>query len=288
MPEDVRTGVKALIAGRCPDLSELRICWFGGEPLMARDVVVELSRFAKQTAEACNIPFHGSMVTNGYELNIDTLHEMVDCGVQEYQITLDGPREIHDRLRVNPIGGKSFDRIFANLLSAKRSDLDFNIKLRVHFSPDNYQSLRLFLPSLKETFKAGGDERFQIYLHPVCNWGGPSSGKLNIYQDGDAEEVFDELSELLGEPDPYSEQPYVCYAAKANSFVIRSDGRVGKCTVALYDERNTVGKLSRDGSVDIDSDRLSPWLEGIKTLDHDYLACPYSNFEKPAHQGVTT
>lgn len=283
MPQDVRAGIKALIARRCPDLSELRIAWFGGEPLMAKDVVVELSTFANDAADARGIPFLGSMVTNGYELDIDTLSELASCGVREYQITLDGPREIHDRLRVNPLGGQSFDRIFANLLSAKASDLDFRIKIRVHFSPDNYLSLRSFLPDLKETFQPGDDDRFQIYLHPVCNWGGPASGTLNVYKKHAAEDVFAELTALLGVPDPYADQSYVCYAAKANSFVIRSDGRIGKCTVALYDDRNTVGRIASDGSVDIDTGRLAPWLQGIKTLDPAYLACPYSNFEKPAH-----
>jgi len=43
---------------------------------------------------------------------------------------------------------------------------------------------------------------------------------------------------------------YICYASKANSLVIRADGRIAKCTVALNDERNHIGDLKPDGSLD--------------------------------------
>ena len=74
--------------------------------------------------------------------------------------------------------------------------------------------------------------------------------------------------------------PYVCYAGKANSFVIRADGGVAKCTVALYDERNRVGKLNEDGTIALDRLRLMPWLKGLETLDLDTLACPYQTLTR--------
>jgi uncharacterized protein len=74
-----------------------------------------------------------------------------------------------------------------------------------------------------------------------------------------------------------------CYAARANSFVIRSDGRVGKCTVALDDDRNTVGHLSADGRLILDASRIRPWIRGLVSLDPTELHCPLINL--PA-QGV--
>ena len=69
---------------------------------------------------------------------------------------------------------------------------------------------------------------------------------------------------------------YICYAAKANSLLVRADGRIGKCTVALNDPRNDIGRLAEDGSVVIDNDKLRPWISGLGTLDVATLGCPLS------------
>ena len=67
---------------------------------------------------------------------------------------------------------------------------------------------------------------------------------------------------------------YICYASKPNSLVIRSNGDVGKCTVALYDERNKIATLRPDGTLNVIPGRLAPWIRGIKDLDAATLACP--------------
>jgi uncharacterized protein len=67
---------------------------------------------------------------------------------------------------------------------------------------------------------------------------------------------------------------YVCYASKANSLILRADGRLAKCTVALNDKRNDVGKLNLDGTIEVNNERFSPWIRGLFTGDADTLACP--------------
>lgn len=66
----------------------------------------------------------------------------------------------------------------------------------------------------------------------------------------------------------------ICYASLPNSLVIRSNGDVGKCTVALYDERNKIGTLQPDGTLKLIQGRFAPWVRGIETLDPETLACP--------------
>jgi uncharacterized protein len=73
---------------------------------------------------------------------------------------------------------------------------------------------------------------------------------------------------------------HVCYAAKPNSFVIRADGRIGKCTVALYDDANTIGTLAEDGTVLIDNAKLQPWMKGFETMDLDQLGCPLGSMQR--------
>lgn len=68
--------------------------------------------------------------------------------------------------------------------------------------------------------------------------------------------------------------PYICYAAKPNSLLVRADGRIGKCTVALNDDRNTIGRVNEDGTLTLDSHLLQPWIRGLHDLDAQTLACP--------------
>ncbi|MEI9995057.1 MAG: hypothetical protein WDM91_10715 [Rhizomicrobium sp.] len=69
-------------------------------------------------------------------------------------------------------------------------------------------------------------------------------------------------------------EPYICYAAKPNSLLIRANGRIGKCTVALDDVRNDIGSLNADGTIALNNVKLRPWLRGFGTLDPESMGCP--------------
>ena len=68
----------------------------------------------------------------------------------------------------------------------------------------------------------------------------------------------------------------VCYAAKPNSLVIRSDGVINKCTVALDADYNDVGRLRADGSIDLDVEKLSRWTNSGIDEDKTCQGCALS------------
>jgi uncharacterized protein len=57
--------------------------------------------------------------------------------------------------------------------------------------------------------------------------------------------------------------------------VVRSDGRLSKCTVGFDDERNHVGRLLPDGSLQLRKEHLDIWMRGWATGDQMSLHCPY-------------
>jgi uncharacterized protein len=71
MPRPVVTGIKSLIDRRGTDLDELEISWFGGEPLLALDVITEISKHALHVAKTEGFTFRSGMTTNGYFLDQD-------------------------------------------------------------------------------------------------------------------------------------------------------------------------------------------------------------------------
>ena len=279
MRADVVEGVKALIAARGHDLRRLELGWFGGEPLLAKRIILDVCRYAHQLAsEHSQLIYGASITTNGYLLDVQTARELTQYGVKLFHISLDGPPEIHDKSRVKVNGKGSFARIWSNLLALKGSNLDFIIALRIHYSPATYLELIPLIELINTEFAR--DSRYSVYFKDIERLGGTSDDSIRLF----TERANDEIQSLLtARLDPrirvYSEErdgPYVCYASRANSFVVRPNGTLGKCTVALYDDRNSVGQLLPDGTLQIDQDKLRPWLVGLNTGHARDLGCPYS------------
>jgi uncharacterized protein len=216
------------------------------------------------------------MTTNGYLLSPSTFKELVEAGVTSYQISLDGPENIHNLTRIKANGEGTFERIWSNLISIKNSDYqNVNILLRIHLTKDNLSSMSKFMLELRNHFV--GDPRFKILLKPVGRLGGANDSKLNLINNNEEESIIKQLKTLLYQNSPKIndfETDNICYASRPNSIAIRSDGSLVKCTVALKNERNIIGNIEPDGTLNINEKRLAPWLRGLITLNSEALACP--------------
>ncbi len=283
MQKPIVAGIKKLLTARVPGLKVLKISWFGGEPLAAKDIVFDISRHAVWLKEQySHFSYLSAMTTNGYHLNVELLNKLNQVGVTEFQISLDGPNEIHNKSRIRADGAGTYEKIWANLIAAHRSNLDFKVILRLHVTPDNI----LFLPKLMDEINVNfkNDPRFTIFFKTIENLGGPNAKSFQVVHGKDKPAILSELYKLV---DPRiqinkieNNKPYICYAAQGNSFLIRSNGRLGKCTVALNDARNDIGQITPDGEFILDNEKLSPWLRGITNFNLKNLECPVVNFPK--------
>ncbi len=271
-------GVKRLIDRRIDGLEALTISWFGGEPLLALSVVEDISQHIVSLAAARPVlNYHGDMTTNGYLLDVPLVHRLAGLGIRNFQVSLDGPELFHDRTRIRADGGASFRRIWTNLVAIRASTAPVSILLRVHLTPENLPVMPEFLTGIRETFLA--DQRFRVLLKPIERLGGPNDDTMAIVRSEDRTRIMQELEAILlhGVTDlrPLYPAPDICYASRPNSFMIRANGMIGKCTVGLTDPANNIGHLSADGLLEIDNARLRPWLRGWATQDSEALGCPY-------------
>jgi uncharacterized protein len=298
MSEATQAGIERFLTNRMVDLSHLTLSWFGGEPLVAKDIVLRLSSYAHRLCEVAGVEFHGGLTTNAFLLRKSLLEDLLSFRQTFYQITLDGFGQTHDLVRKRAGGKGSFDRIWANLLDAKTVESDFHIQLRIHVRRENVDDLPVLMRALGENF--GEDKRYTIDFEHLRNLGGDGGRSIvqpmtraemkgieeecrdiyRSYAKGKAD--FHDLQDGLvteqhaSNLSPPAGSQYICYAAKANSLLIRSDGRIGKCTVALDDDRNTIGRIREDGTVELDNEKLRPWLRGLDSLNVAALACPLS------------
>lgn len=282
MSKKTVNAVKQLIIKRQP-LKQLRLSWFGGEPLAALDTVLEISQFAKTQMLINDGAFNFGMTTNGYLLNRSRLESLIAAGVTSFQISLDGPESLHDKTRLRADGAGTFNRIWENLLYIASQPYEVEIILRLHITPDNFKSMPLLIAKLNLHFS--NDPRFSVFLKPIANLGGPNTGQFDVLRGLRKEAIVDELQQMLSPTVKRHElnkvdKPYVCYAAAANAWVIRANGALAKCTVMFTDPRNHIGWLQEDGSLKLEPKKLKLWSRGLKANNVQILACPAANLPK--------
>lgn len=287
MPATVVDGVLNLLRATAPSLRWLSIEWFGGEPLLALDEIDRIQRgVAELREEFANLAFAGAMTTNGYLLTAERLARLVESGVSSFQVSLDGGRESHDERRVLADGRGTWGVIHDNLRAASRSELEFLVTIRVHVDRRNQAAVEPFVHELAG--ELAGDERFELLFRPVERLGGDNDALLPVLGEESAA-VIERLAVVArstGLRVRSSPDRTPCYAAMPNSLVIRPNGQVAKCTVALEDPRNHVGWLHPDGTLEMDRSRLSPWLVGLATGDRQALECPLETMAQRTEIGL--
>jgi len=277
----VRTGIKRLVESRARTLNRLSVQWFGGEPLYGFQAIEDLGPFFLEVAREHSLRYSCSMTTNGYLLTPDVADKLLAWGVKYYQITLDGVPADHDHNRPTRDGRGTFETIFDNLIAMRRRTDSYTIDIRVNFDKNNSARLHEFLDLIVKEFH--GDPRFRLRFRAVGQWGGPNDPQLSVCGADDAERVQREiktearrrglkLSDDILQVSGMGE--HVCYAARPYNFIVGATGKLMKCTIDLDKyERNVVGSLSEDGTIQLDFDRFSLWTEPAFESDGKCKKC---------------
>lgn len=256
-------GIKSLIMHRISGLDNLTLSFFGGEPLLNKSFVLEFSKWAKDICLLKNVNYSYSITTNGYLLSLHLFNLLVKNGISNFQITIDGDSKIHDELR--PMYGNkgTFDMILKNLRKIKSTNLSFQLIIRFNICDYNLNSVGEFIEKYSQFFS--NDSRFKFHFHPIFGMNEFKLKNLKMLQEVKNNAIKRSL--FLFEEG----EETVCYASKANSFVIRANGKIQKCTVALDNEINNIGQITESGDLEIENEKLKKWI-----LSNN-KACPLSS-----------
>lgn len=256
--------------------------------MLVPHVIERLSRSFMAACEVSGARYGAEMSTNGYYLTRDRFEQMLDLHVERFMVTLDGEGETHNARRGLNGGGDTYQTIVNNLMSLKKVDRPFEINLRVNFDNSNLEEVSRFIPVLRDLF--GDDPRFKVYFRPVGCMGGENDLNLPVCDERTKDRsiwAFNEqaIAEGLTVSSFISDillpTGAVCYAAKPNSLIVGSDGMLYKCSVALNQDNNRLGRIYEDGTLDLDYDKLALWTTSGEETDEKCQAC----FFRPACQG---
>lgn len=136
MTSDTITLVKDFISN-FKDVKRMSVTWYGGEPLLAFDIIKELSEMLR--GDGMPEIISESIVTNGYLFNLEVIEFFKETNLADIQITLDGNKSRHNKTRCLKSGGKpTYDVILDNIDSILKEMPEVNLSIRVNVNKENF------------------------------------------------------------------------------------------------------------------------------------------------------
>ena len=134
----LEVGKKALdfLVANSGNRRNLEVDFFGGEPLMNWDVVKELVKYGRSLEKEHNKLFRFTLTTNGVLLN-DEVMEFCNKEMSNVVLSLDGRKEVNDKMRPFRNGKGSYDLIVPKFQKFAESRNQTNYYVRGTFTRNN-------------------------------------------------------------------------------------------------------------------------------------------------------
>jgi uncharacterized protein len=229
-------------------IRHLSVGWYGGEPLLEFPTICSLTdRFRELGPE-----YDGAgLVTNGFLLDAEKISRLNDLNITTIQITLDGPRKIHDSRRALAGGGPTFDRILSNITALFDSDYAGRCAVRVNIDKNNVDHFIALRTWLLEQY-AG--KPLSVYPGHV------ETGKAHSYDHsctmdtgewtGFSFDVFRREGTMpAGGMIPAGNGSGLCIATSQHGFVVGPGGELYKCWEDVGVPDRVVGNICHDNPV---------------------------------------
>ncbi|WP_449241160.1 radical SAM protein [Desulfoscipio gibsoniae] len=255
MTEEVRDALVEYAARSTSRVNRLLITWFGGEPLLAREIIYRLSEELIAAAGKNGCSYAAFMVTNGALLDAGTINKLKDYGVGTFQVTLDGPPEMHNSKRNLPGGGDSFGLILANIKELLNNGL--KVHIRVNIDGENLAGIE----ELLDILAGKGIKNANIYPAQIAPYTEAcksiEQSCLNKKEFVEISKRFFEMLLMKGLATDYGKllprrRTNYCGADQINSFSVDPEGYLYKCWSDFGAKEHNVGNivdLSRGGKL---------------------------------------
>jgi len=256
MAPEIQDRIASYVKGYSPPLEKLFVTWFGGEALLEIPVIERLTeRFLALPSD-----YNASIITNGSLLSAKVSKRLLELHVTWAQITLDGPREVHDSRR--PMAGNqpSFDTILGNIAEA---DPRLAVSIRINVDQRNVDVVPKLFDQLDSAGLLG---RVSVYFASVTPYTKVCADVTDHCMTGQSWAQVESPLQLLalnrgyGEPGLPRARRNVCLADRASAMVIVPSGLIFKCWNDVTEPSQAIFDLSRDKRTPAMEENLARWL----------------------------
>jgi len=215
---------------------EVRITWFGGEPLVG---IRQIDRICKALKDK-SIDFKSRMISNGYLFDKETVERIKnDWHITDIQITLDGTEKVYNEVKayINPCENP-YQRVLQNIEHLIDNGIKVNIRLNLGFH--NAEDLVSLADELIERFK--GRDNLYAYVAMLYDDCGSNPFSLSEEEIARLHEMWKPLSakvSVLGVRSMKITLPQLtavqCMADGDDCVLITPSGKIGKCEHYIKD-----------------------------------------------------
>ena len=248
MPENIRQDLLNYIEEIVKTGKDVFVTWYGGEPLLARETIFDLSQKIIDITEENKVEYSAGMVTNGYLLSEDSgiVQNLKKNRIKFIHVTLDGPREVHDSRRMlKGSNGPTFDRILEGIKLLKANDIETYV--RVNTDRSNIDNISSLLDVLKDNNLSD----IFIYLgHVIPYTEGCKSYESSCILTEEFSIINQDFYKNLnlmgfeaGRESFYPRFARACDANRTNAFVLDPDGDMYKCWTEIGNKTASIGKI---------------------------------------------
>lgn len=209
--------------------------------MLCLDDLLSFNTKIREYASDNQIDFAASITTNGFLLTSDTATRLFAAGISLMAVTLDGLN--HDQYRKLSNGSGTFEQIYKNICNVLDSNIPVYIIIRSNIPSSDFN--RDFY-ALFEQYR--DNERLSFAIRPICKW-----SKTDV--DIDMIKIEDTYSTLRNHYECLEKIGFTpadklnadillssaCHASFMNSYVVRANGTLVKCTLDLDENYNQVG-----------------------------------------------
>jgi uncharacterized protein len=245
--------------------NRVNIAFLGGEPLINRPVLQEVTRYAHDKAKGSGKEVGFSITTNGTLLKAEDADFFEEYGFA-VTVSLDGIGETHDRLRPYKGGKGSYERIRANVLPLLAKQNKMQVSARVTVTPLNLNLKHVLDELVSLKFHSVGFSPMLSSPTGEAEMNGSALEEMleNMISCGQEFErkliageryPFSNMSIALQEIHKGSHRPYPC-GAGAGYLGVSASGELAACHRFIEDEKGYFGDLYQG----IDRERQQAWL----------------------------
>ncbi|MDR1354023.1 MAG: SPASM domain-containing protein [Oscillospiraceae bacterium] len=111
---------------------QISITWYGGEPLLAKSVIWEMSQRLIEICDKHKAPYSAYMISNGYLVDDDVVAQFKKAKITGVQITVDGPPQVHNlRRKLKNSCEPTFDTIISHIKLFENAGIHVGIRINI-------------------------------------------------------------------------------------------------------------------------------------------------------------
>ncbi|MBR4768852.1 MAG: radical SAM protein [Lachnospiraceae bacterium] len=252
---DVAAYIRRVSCGK-----EVKLHWFGGEPLFCRQAIEIITEDLKNAG----VSFRSTMTSNGYLFDEETVRKAKEeWNLSRVQITLDGTKEVYNRTKAYIYKDPdAYERVLNNI--EQLSDSGITVSIRLNMNEKNAENLLELAKELGKRFSGRKNIHAYVamiftYTDGIRSFAGEASSRAYAIA---VRERLSRYGLLKAGRLPDRIRLNHCMADDDQAVVIMTDGSLGKCE--HYSDSEMFGSIYSD---EYDDNQIQKWKERAKPIE---------------------